>query len=230
MVEFSRYAQLGTLALDGMPAVRTVNMRGVVADAATGRGSLRFSTDARSSKIHEFVASAQASKRAQAELCWFFPVTREQYRIRCDVALTFSSNCNSSGAVAARSVSSLVRTDDSSLASHLSFWQSHVPNARGMFEIAPPGTLKRREEQGDLDRFEPQPIGDAAPSANFVTVTLLPIRCDYLKLPRPEEDTRGKITRVQHHESNLQPTRQQQRWLHTRDEQTGEWKAVELNP
>jgi hypothetical protein len=35
---------------------------------------------------------------------------------------------------------------------------------------------------------------------------------------------------VQHHESNLQPTRTQIRWLHQLDEQTGVWTSTELNP
>ena len=101
-----------------------------------------------------------------------------------------------------------------------------------MFEIAPPGTHKKRQMQGDLDKFEPQELNPNVPSKNFVSVLLFPFRCDYLKLPRPAEDTRGQITRVKHHahESISQPNRQQQRWLHTMDEATGEWTAVELNP
>jgi hypothetical protein len=83
-------------------------------------------------------------------------------------------------------------------------------------------------------QYEPQATSDERPSSNFVTVLLTPIKCDYLKLPRPAEDTRGQIAKVQHkssaYESRMQPSREQQRWSHTLDENTNTWTVVELNP
>lgn len=218
-----------------------MNPRGLAVDASTSRGCLRFSTDARSAKIGEFaLASARSlaaggDGRAFTELAWFFPITREQYRLRCEVRLIFSpTSAVVATAAHAEGLARLQRTDADAAAEHLAFWRSHVPSSRGLFELAPPGTHKRRAVQGDLDRFEPQPVDEDRPSSNFVTVLLLPVRCDYLKLPRPEEDARGggRIQKVEHHqrESNLQPTRTQMRWLHTLDETTNQWAAVELNP
>jgi hypothetical protein len=243
MVEFSRYAQLASIALDGSPTCRSVNIRGLseVQRGTVNRGVLRFSTDARSSKVVEFFTAARNAKdgHALAELCWFFPVTREQYRLKCHVELIFTegaavpaSNVAASSATPAASPAahSIVRSSPADQATHLSFWREHAEGSRALFEIAHPGTVKKRAEQGDLDKYEAQPLSENVPSNNFVTVLLLPFRCDYLKLPRPSDDTRGQITRVQHHESLTQPNRQQMRWLHTMDAETGAWKAVELNP
>jgi hypothetical protein len=261
MVEFSRYAQLATVSTDGWPTVRTVNIRGPPEELAPppatagsqqpleqhARGVLKFSTDARSSKIAELAASARSSKdgRAVTELCWFFPMSREQFRLRCHATLIFTeggeevaaahfpsspSGAAASAASSAPLPSGLIRRDPAAQALHLSFWKSHAEESRQLFELARPGTVKKRAETGDLDKFEPQPISADIPSRNFVTVVLSPLRADYLKLPRPADDTRGQITRVQHHESTLQPGRHQSRWLHTLEEQTGTWTATELNP
>lgn len=59
----SRFLQLGTVGLDGRPAVRTVVFRGWHAT------SLLAVTDTRSSKIPELRALPYA------ELCWYFQVT-----------------------------------------------------------------------------------------------------------------------------------------------------------
>ena len=50
---------------------------------------------------------------------------------------------------------------------------------------------------------------------------------DYLKLPQGVLDDPNK---PQHRESELQPQRQQSRWLHTYDEINEKWKIQELNP
>mgnify|MGYP002476845452 CR=1 FL=1 len=228
MVEFSRYAQLATITAESFPSVRSINVRGLLVDPSTGRGALKFSTDLRSAKIQEF------ARGGQVELCWFFPITREQYRLRCQVGII----CNEKaveGAISQTSnvdgLRSILRTDSESLELHQKFWQEHAPQSRNLFELARPGTIKKRENQvGDLDRYEAQEVDEKTPSNNFATILLLPTRCDYLKLPRPADDTRGQITKVQHHESTLQPNRHQIRWLHTFDQDKNEWTSVELNP
>ncbi len=78
--------------------------------------------------------------------------------------------------------------------------------------------------------FQAQVTSESVPSPHFASVLLYPLRVDYLKLPRPEDDTRGRMVRVQHHESLLQANKSQMRWLHTLDEGSGVWSTVELNP
>lgn len=236
MIEFSRYGQLGTITLEGSPTVRTIHIRGLTVDPLTGRGGLRFSTDARSTKMEEFgvVGESKSEGGRYVELCWFFPITREQYRLRCQVAITYTDSSRIDTLFQHSSHSQglqhLRRTDPMSLEAHRNFWKDHSSQARSMFELQQPGTIKKKVVGGDLDRYESQEIDENTPSANFCSIVLLPVRCDYLKLPRPADDTRGQITKVQHHESQLQPNRSQIRWLHTYDETTKEWTAVELNP
>lgn len=259
MVEFARYAQLATIGLDGSPSVRTIHVRSIEevasADGQT-RGAIKFSTDIRSAKMHEFVAAATAASAkgdstgqsgAIAELAWFFPVTREQFRLKCHVQCIVSEGADMPAAhtpaaadataapaaapTSATIPSSLLRSSPADLSLHSAFWRAHSQESRLLFELAPPGTPKRRANQGDLDRYAPQEVSDN-PGRHFVTVLLLPFKADYLKLPRPSEDTRGQIQRVQHHqhESLSQPNRGQSRWMHTRDAKSGAWTAVELNP
>ncbi len=65
----SRYFQLATLDSAGMPRCRTVVFRGLVEDAA-----LSIICDTRSEKW------PQLKHDKQAEICWYFTKTREQYR------------------------------------------------------------------------------------------------------------------------------------------------------
>jgi len=67
----SRFVQLATVRPDGRPAVRTVVFRGFLGES----GSIVVTTDARSAKCDEI------RRRPDVELCWYFPETREQFRL-----------------------------------------------------------------------------------------------------------------------------------------------------
>lgn len=67
----SKYLQLATVRPDGRPANRTVVFRGFLWD--TDR--LTFVTDARSQKTSELAANPWG------EIAWYFPDSREQYRL-----------------------------------------------------------------------------------------------------------------------------------------------------
>jgi PPOX class probable FMN-dependent enzyme len=68
---YSRYLQLATVRADGRPANRTVVFRGFLEDT----DQLKFVTDARSQKVEQIL------HQPWAEACWYFPETREQFRI-----------------------------------------------------------------------------------------------------------------------------------------------------
>ncbi|MFM7406931.1 MAG: pyridoxamine 5'-phosphate oxidase family protein, partial [Cuspidothrix sp.] len=67
---YSRYVQLATVGENGLPANRTIVFRGFLEDT----NQLKFITDIRSQKAE------QISKQPAAEICWYFPNTREQFR------------------------------------------------------------------------------------------------------------------------------------------------------
>lgn len=67
----SRYLQLATVRPDGRPANRTVVFRGFL----NGSDRLQIVTDERSEKL------AQIRENPWGEGCWYFPKTREQFRL-----------------------------------------------------------------------------------------------------------------------------------------------------
>lgn len=67
----ARLVQLATVREDGRPAVRTVVFRGFFEE--THR--LTFASDTRSTKV------AQLELSPWSEACWYFPLTREQFRL-----------------------------------------------------------------------------------------------------------------------------------------------------
>ena len=72
----SRYLQLATLGLDGRPCNRTVVFRGFGPDSA-----LLVLTDRRSRKC------AELARAPQAELAWYFALSREQFRLAVTVQM-----------------------------------------------------------------------------------------------------------------------------------------------
>ena len=67
----SRLVQMATVRADGRPANRTLVFRGFLNETPR----LTFTTDLRSSKI------AELADFSRVEVCWYFPVTHEQFRI-----------------------------------------------------------------------------------------------------------------------------------------------------
>jgi pyridoxamine 5'-phosphate oxidase len=67
----SRFVQMATIRVDGRPANRTVVFRGFLHDSPR----LTFVADLRSTKVDELERSPWS------ELCWYFAVTHEQFRI-----------------------------------------------------------------------------------------------------------------------------------------------------
>ena len=68
----SRFLQMATVRADGRPGNRTVVFRGFLNDTSL----LTFVSDLRSSKL------ADLAKSPWVEVCWYFPVTHEQFRNR----------------------------------------------------------------------------------------------------------------------------------------------------
>ncbi|HEY9825830.1 MAG TPA: Npun_F5749 family FMN-dependent PPOX-type flavoprotein [Stenomitos sp.] len=68
---YARYFQLATLRAEGVPANRTVVFRGFLPDS----NALLAITDRRNQKI------AQIAHNPHSEICWYFPKTREQFRL-----------------------------------------------------------------------------------------------------------------------------------------------------
>lgn len=147
---YARYLQLATVRANGHPANRTVVFRGFLADT----NQLKFVTDARSDKID------QIQQQPWAEGCWYFPNTREQFRI--------------SGYL------TLVGSDESHphlQPARIATWQELSDPARLQFAWPHPG-----KDKADQAAFNPPPPDPQKPIANFCLLLLEPTQVDHLEL------------------------------------------------
>ncbi len=165
----ARLVQLATIGPDGRPAARTVVFRRFLDDPR----ALAFATDARDAK------RAQLEADPRAEICWYFPITREQFRIAGLVALV--------GPDAADPALRRVRDE---------VWTALTDEARTRFAWPTPG------EPRDPAACFPDAAPDrSTPLGNFLLMTLSAVAVDHLALegdPRRrwihEIDAQGRWT------------------------------------
>jgi pyridoxamine 5'-phosphate oxidase len=143
----SRYAQLATVRPDGFPANRTLVVRGFL----PGGNQLRFVTDGRSEKV---------GQGDRAELCWYFPKTREQFRIRGRLRLV-DAQCADEGLLKARRV----------------MWHELSDGARLSFLWPEPG-----RERAGAEAFVIDPPDNRVPARDFCLLLMEPIYVDHLEL------------------------------------------------
>jgi pyridoxamine 5'-phosphate oxidase len=156
---YSRYAQLATMRPNGKPANRIIVFRGFLTDT----NQLKFVTDARSEKPQHIAYSPWA------ELCWYFPNTREQFRIAGYLKLVRHSE-----------------PDELLQKARQSVWQELSDSARTQFAWAYPGQIR---DEGDT--FSPPTPSSIEPLPHFCLVLLDPTEVDHLEL-RGEPQTRHR--------------------------------------
>lgn len=144
----ARYLQLATIGKDGKPANRTVVFRGFLDD------QLKFVTDARSAKAD------QIQSQPWGEACWYFPKTREQFRIAGMLTLVRSQHPDLT-IEKARQIA----------------WQELSDAARQQFVWPHPG-----EAKADIAAFQ-LPFPDPAQALEHFCLLLLdPVQVDRLEL------------------------------------------------
>jgi pyridoxamine 5'-phosphate oxidase len=147
----ARFLQLATIGTDGYPANRTVVFRGFL----DGSNDLKFVTDARSQKI------GQIEQNSKCEACWYFPKTREQFRLAGNLELIGHSFPNPV-MQAARYVA----------------WQELSDLARLQFAWPDPGAWRTDNPHA----FSPHPPDATTPLATFCLLLLEPVRVERLEL------------------------------------------------
>lgn len=164
----ARYLQLATVRPDGRPANRTVVFRGFL----DGSDQLQFAIDSRSQKVE------QISLQVWGEGCWYFPKTREQFRILGKFTL-----------VSADSPDQVLTQARSKL------WQDLSDAARAQFAWAQPG------DSTTAEAFAPLPPDAETPLSNFWLLLLDPEQVDHLEL-RGDSQDRHLYSRMQHQDSS----------------------------
>ena len=146
------------------PSVRTVVFRGFL---DRDPDKVTFVTDKRSEKVREFAFNNKT------EICWYFPNTREQFRLR-GVAHVVTNES----------------TDEIDVKDRSNSWKKLRPGPRGQFAWPNPGQVRlpEHEEVYTVDRLlEDEDANETAwPKEkvleNFCLVTVDVIRVDHLKL------------------------------------------------
>lgn len=144
----ARYIQLATVRTDGHPANRTVVFRGFLEDT----NSLKFVTDGRSDKVE------QIDQHPWGEVCWYFPNTREQFRLFGSLTLV--------GAESEELSLSQART---------ATWQQLSEAARSQFSWPHPGEPRTEP----FPETSPDP---EVPVPHFQLLLLHPEQVDHLEL------------------------------------------------
>jgi len=148
---YARYLQLATVQANGRPANRTLVFRGFLEDT----NQLKFITDNRSAKAD------QIQQQPWAEICWYFPNTREQFRI---------AGCLT-----------LINSDDSDQVlqpARIAMWQELSDAARLQFAWPYPGKPRVQSPEA----FAPAAPDPIQPVPNFCLLLLDPVQLDHLEL------------------------------------------------
>ncbi|MGB3614275.1 MAG: Npun_F5749 family FMN-dependent PPOX-type flavoprotein [Elainellaceae cyanobacterium] len=157
----ARYLQLATVRPNGSPANRTVVFRGFRGDT----DELQMVCDRRSQKPEQVLG------QQQGEMCWYFPKTREQFRL--------------SGRL------SLITADETNLdlnQARTRAWQAMSDSGRLLF-IWPHPAQPRQPD----DCFTDQPPDADTPVDSFCLLLLAPKMVDHLLL-RGEPQNRWHYT------------------------------------
>ncbi|MBW4614382.1 MAG: pyridoxamine 5'-phosphate oxidase [Desmonostoc vinosum HA7617-LM4] len=148
---YARYLQLATIRAGDRPANRTLVFRGFLEDT----NQLKFVTDTRSAKVD------QIQQRSWGEACWYFPNTREQFRITGSLTLVGGDECYADLQSA-----------------RVAIWQELSDAARLQFAWPHPGKPRGQEQAA----FEPPPPNPNQPVPNFGLLLLDPTQVDHLEL------------------------------------------------
>lgn len=147
---YARYLQLATLRADGRPANRTLVFRGFLDPT----DQLKLIVDDRSEKIE------QIARQPWAEACWYFPKSREQFRLSGTLKLVAADSPDVDLAKARQAQ-----------------WQDLSDNARIQFAWADPG-----QPRAEASAFDPPPPDPEQPLSNFCLLLLAPVQVDHLQL------------------------------------------------
>jgi pyridoxamine 5'-phosphate oxidase len=150
---YARYVQLATIDRTNRPRNRTVVFRGW----REPESQLQFAIDLRSAKAQDL----RTDLANWAEVCWYFPKTREQFRISGELLLVTAE-------------SPLERD----YKARQSAWQQLSDGGRISFAWATPGA----DRSPDPAAFNPPAPDIKQPLANFCLLLLTPTAVDHLEL------------------------------------------------
>ncbi|MEI6429792.1 MAG: Npun_F5749 family FMN-dependent PPOX-type flavoprotein, partial [Pseudanabaena sp. ELA607] len=180
------YLQLATVDQKQRPTNRTLVFRGFWAET----NWLKFITDTRSQKY------THLQQQPWAEACWYFPKTREQFRIAGQLhpiiaphpEYSHPPNQGDSPTIGARNLARVQQ------------WRELSDAARLQFAWPAPKDLRDSDLAQDQALFHPESPDTQNPPPHFCLLLLEPHQVDYLKL-RGEPQNRYLYSRLLDQES-----------------------------
>ncbi len=157
----ARYFQLATVRPDGSPANRTVVFR----DFRGETDEVQMVCDRRSEKPE------QIREQRQGEICWYFPKTREQFRMAGGLSLITADE-----------------PDPDLQQARVQAWQAMSNSGRLLFVWPHPAEPRQPNAP-----FSEQPPPAASPENSFCLLLLSPSRVDHLEL-RGEPQNRWRYS------------------------------------
>ena len=139
----ARYVQLATVDRDLRPRNRSLVFRGWLEPGS----QVKFVSDIRSTKAINLLADTSP----YAEACWYFPKTREQFRLSGTLALVTPESSNTSYSKARQAA-----------------WQQMSDSGRIQFDWGTPGA----DRSEDPAAFNPPQPDEHQPSENFCLLLL----------------------------------------------------------
>ncbi len=144
----ARYFQLATVNLEGKPANRTVVFRGFLNQS----NKLQIITDSRSEKM------AHINNNSASEICWYFPKTREQFRITGKLTIIDEKHEHQT--------------------SRLTVWQKLSDTAKQQFTWPHSG----EKLTANNEDFSREILANNQPVSNFILLLFNPEKVDHLEL------------------------------------------------
>jgi PPOX class probable FMN-dependent enzyme len=144
------FVQLATVGPGDLPACRTLVWRGWLELSEL----LQFTTDLRSAKVE------QLQRLAVAEACWYFPTTREQFRLFGPIHLVGFDHPNPAW-----------------LQARLEVWRALPPETRLTFAGPAPGSAPRKARS-----VRALALDLSTPLATFGLLLLEPLQVDHLQV------------------------------------------------
>jgi PPOX class probable FMN-dependent enzyme len=146
----ARFAQIATVRADGRPANRTITFRGFLNDTPR----LTFAADARGH------VTAELTQSPWAEVCWYFPVTREQFRIGGPMTLVGDD-----------------ARDETLAQARCETWRTMPESSRQIFNWPGPGRPRDHRTPFPTEHTDAQ-----TPLPHFRLMVLDPVEVDHLEL------------------------------------------------
>lgn len=152
----AKYFQLATVSPMGLPSCRTVVFRGFEANS----NNIIIHTDSRSVKI------SHIEHNPQVEICWYFPNSREQFR------------------VVGKAIIIDGKSQPKSLRNH--HWHNLSNSAKSAYFQAEPGSILGLNDQHQAVVEHPGDMRDAPDQ--FVLLSVIPDQVEHLQLkPNPHK-------------------------------------------